>query len=63
MNTRFEGGMAIDATMPYGYENDFMRPVYPIDRVDPKKWFDESEIASAKAIMHGWVETLSRYGR
>jgi hypothetical protein len=40
-----------------------MRPVYPIDRVDPKKWFDESEIASAKAIMHGWVETLSRYGR
>ena len=63
MNTRFEGGMAIDATMPYGYENDFMRPVYPIDRVDPKKWFDDSEIASAKAIMHGWVETLSRYGR
>jgi len=63
MNTRFEGGMAIDATMPFGYENDFMRPVYPIDRVDPKKWFDESEVASAKAIMHGWVETLSRYGR
>jgi gallate decarboxylase subunit C len=63
MNTRFEGGMAIDATMPYGYENDFMRPVYPIDRVDPKKWFDDSDIASAKAIMHGWVETLSRYGR
>ena len=23
----------------------------------------DSEIASAKAIMHGWVETLSRYGR
>src|SRR5947209_228472 len=63
MNTRFEGGMAIDATMPYGYENDFMRPVYPIDRVDPKKWFDDSEVRSAKAIMHGWVETLSRYGR
>jgi 4-hydroxy-3-polyprenylbenzoate decarboxylase len=63
MNTRFEGGMAIDATMPYGFENDFMRPVYPIDRVDPKKWFDDADIKDAKSIMHGWVETLSRYGR
>src|SRR5437667_9998944 len=61
MNTRFEGGMAIDATMPYGYENDFMRPVYPIDRVDPKKWFDDSEIACAKANMRGWDEAPSRY--
>src|SRR5207245_689287 len=35
MNIRFEGGMGIDATVPYGLEKDFMRPVYPIDRVDP----------------------------
>ena len=63
MNTRFEGGAAIDATVPFGYENDFMRPVYPIDRVDPSKWFGDTEIAKAKTLMKGWAEVLSRSGR
>ena len=63
MNTRFEGGMAIDATVPYGYENDFMRPVYPIDRVDPSTWFSGDQIERAKSIMKGWAPTLSRTGR
>jgi UbiD family decarboxylase len=62
-NTRFEGGMGIDATVPFGYEQDFHRPVYPIDRVDPKKWFTEAQINLAKSRMHGWVESLSRTGR
>jgi UbiD family decarboxylase len=65
MNTRFEGGMAIDATVPYGYENDFMRPVYPIDRVDPAGWFDGDQIAKGKALMktQSWAEVLSKSGR
>jgi len=62
-NTRFEGGMGIDATMPFGYEQDFHRPVYPVDRVDLKKWFSDAEIAKGKSIMHGWVEVLARTGR
>ena len=33
-NTSFEGGMGIDATVPFGYESDFMRPVYPVDRIE-----------------------------
>src|SRR6266540_2987187 len=36
MNIRFEGGIGIDATVPYGLEKDFMRPVYPIDRVEDR---------------------------
>jgi 4-hydroxy-3-polyprenylbenzoate decarboxylase len=63
MNTRFEGGMGFDATVPFGFENDFMRPVYPIDRVDPADWFSAPEIAKAKSIMKGWAEVLSRTGR
>ena len=65
MNTRFEGGMAIDATVPYGFENDFMRPVYPIDRVDPARWFDSEQIAKGKQAMKtsSWAEVLSRTGR
>ena len=62
-NTRFEGGMGIDATVPFGYETDFMRPVYPIDRVDPAKWFGVDEVARAKALMQGWVTSLARTGR
>lgn len=63
MNTRFEGGMAIDATIPFGYETDFQRPMYPIDRVDPAKWFGPDEIERAKSLMKGWVELLARTGR
>jgi len=62
-NTRFEGGMGIDATVAFGYENDFMRPVYPIDRVDVSKWLSADDVAMAKKQMHGWVESLSRTGR
>jgi len=62
-NTRFEGGMGIDATVPYGYENDFMRPVYPIDLVDASKFFRTEEIDQAKALMQGWVTSLARTGR
>jgi len=65
MNTRFEGGMAIDATVPYGFENDFMRPVYPIDRVDPSGWFDPEQIAKGKSLMktQSWAEVLAKSGR
>jgi gallate decarboxylase subunit C len=62
-NTRFEGGMGIDATMPFGYEQDFARPIYPVDRVDLKKWFGEADISRGKSVMHGWVEVLARTGR
>jgi 4-hydroxy-3-polyprenylbenzoate decarboxylase len=62
-NTRFEGGMGIDATMPFGYEQDFHRPVYPVDRVDVAKWFGASDLDKARAQMRGWVMSLSRTGR
>ena len=38
-NTRFEGGMGIDATVPFGFESDFLRPVYPIEKVDLDDFF------------------------
>ena len=62
-NTQFEGGMGIDATVPYGYESDFHRPVYPVDRVDPADFFTPEQIANAKSRMHGWLVSLARTGR
>jgi 4-hydroxy-3-polyprenylbenzoate decarboxylase len=55
--------MGIDATVPFGYEQDFHRPAYPIDKVDPKKFFSDADIAKAKQRMRGWVEVLARTGR
>ncbi len=62
-NTRFEGGMGIDATVPFGYESDFLRPVYAVDKVSLSKWFDDAQIANAKGRMRGWVQSLARTGR
>jgi 3-polyprenyl-4-hydroxybenzoate decarboxylase len=62
-NTRFEGGMAIDATVPFGYENDFLRPVYPVDKVKPEDFFTKKDIENAKGRMHGWVTSLAKSGR
>ena len=62
-NTRFEGGMGIDATVPFGYEQDFRRPLYPIDIVKPEDFFTPAQIENAKSRMEGWVLSLARTGR
>ncbi len=62
-NTVFEGGMGIDATVPFGYESDFLRPVYPVDKVDPKDFFTDADIENAKKRMQGWVLSLAKSGR
>ncbi len=62
-NTRFEGGMGIDATVPFGYENDFLRPVYAVDKVNAKDFFKDADIQNAKSRMKGWVLSLARTGR
>ena len=62
-NTVFEGGMGIDATVPYGYEQDFHRPVYPVDKVKAEKFFTDEQIKKMKSHMQGWVLSLARTGR
>ncbi len=62
-NTRFEGGMGIDATVPFGYEQDFHRPVYAVDSVNPTDWFSKEEVARIKGHMQGWVHSLAKTGR
>jgi len=64
-NTVFEGGMGIDATVPYGYESDFLRPIYPVDQVSLDKFLDEQQIKKAKEFMtgKGWVHSLAKTGR
>ena len=58
-----EGGMGIDCTVPFGFESDFLRPVYPIEKVDPTDFFTDDQLANTKARMKGWVQSLAKYGR
>jgi 4-hydroxy-3-polyprenylbenzoate decarboxylase len=55
--------MAIDATVSFGYEQDFQRPVYPIQRVSLEKFFSAADIAKGKSLMRGWAEVVARNGR
>jgi 4-hydroxy-3-polyprenylbenzoate decarboxylase len=54
--------MGIDATVPYGYENDFMRPQYPVDKVKLEDFFSKDQIRNVKERMKGWTELLARTG-
>ena len=55
--------MGIDATVPYGYESDFHRPVYGVDLVKPENFFNEKDIdkirmkkaAEWDASFKGWA--------
>lgn len=62
-NTRYEGGMGIDATVPYGFEDDFMRPVYPVDRVKLEDFFTTEQIGNVRGRLKGWTELLAKTGR
>ena len=61
-NTRYEGGMGIDATVPYGYEADFMRPQYPVGKVKLEDFFSQEQIENVRGRMKGWTELLARMG-
>src|SRR2546427_10243392 len=52
-NTQFERGMGIDATVPFGYESDFLRPHYPRDRVKPEDFFSKNDPQNARPRMAG----------
>jgi gallate decarboxylase subunit C len=62
-NAKFEGGLGIDATVPFGFEADFQRPRYPIDRVDPERFFSNDALRNARSRMKGWAKSLAKTGR
>jgi 4-hydroxy-3-polyprenylbenzoate decarboxylase len=55
--------MGIDATVPFGYEEDFLRPVYPVDKVKPEDFFSKKDIDNAKSRMTAWSHSLAKSGR
>jgi 4-hydroxy-3-polyprenylbenzoate decarboxylase len=62
-NTSFDGGLAIDATIPYGMAAQYERPQYPIDKVDLNRWFPTDVINKIRDKQQGWIRLLSGTGR
>lgn len=61
--TAFEGGLAVDATVPYGKADQFARPRYAVDQVDLRDWFPQSVIDRVSQEQHGWIKWLAQTGQ
>lgn len=58
----FEGGIGIDATVPFEAKGEFQRSHYPVDLIDLKKWFSEEEIAAVRGSQDEYARLLARTG-
>jgi 4-hydroxy-3-polyprenylbenzoate decarboxylase len=58
----FEGGIGIDATVPFEFKGEFTRSHYPVDRIDLRRWFSEEQIATVTASQDEYAKVLARTG-
>ncbi len=57
-----EGGLVIDATVPFNSKSRFPRTHYPVDRVDLNKWLAPEEIAAVQAQQSRHARFLAQIG-
>jgi len=57
-----EGGLVIDATIPFRARTQFRRAHYPVDRVNLSKWFTPEEIAAVQAQQSQHAKFLAEIG-
>ncbi len=62
IEARYEGGLAIDATIPLSLKANFERAHYPVDRIDLRKWLSEDQIAAAKASQSEYARIMAKIG-
>ena len=60
--SKYAGGLALDATVPFQYKWAFERARYPIERIDLRNWFSEKDIAVAKHSLGEYARYLARTG-
>lgn len=59
---RFEGGLAIDATVPFEGKWNFERAKHPVGRVDLKKWISETDLAKIRSHQSEYARLLAERG-
>ncbi|MDP2661797.1 MAG: UbiD family decarboxylase [Dehalococcoidia bacterium] len=60
--SKYEGGIALDCTVPFRYKWAFERARYPVERVDLKRWFAEKDVEKAMNSLGEYARYLSRTG-
>ncbi len=60
--SRYAGGIAIDATVPFEFKWAYERAGYPVDKVDLRKWFQEKDIKQALDSQHPYAKWLAATG-
>lgn len=60
--SRYSGGIAIDATVPFEFKWAYERAPYPVEKVDLGKFFGKAEIERAWAKMPEYAHSLIRLG-
>ncbi len=58
----FQGGMGIDATVPFQAKGDFQRARYAVDKVDFSKWFTKEEMRKMRAQQSEYIRFLGETG-
>jgi len=58
----YEGGIGINATVPYNLKWAYERAKYPVHLIDLRKYFSDEEIQRAQALQSEYARSLSRRG-
>ncbi|MFC2008209.1 UbiD family decarboxylase domain-containing protein [Chloroflexota bacterium] len=57
-----QGGIGIDATLPFAAKWRFERADYPSDKIDLSKWLSPGDIARVRAVQTDYAKLLARTG-
>lgn len=58
----FEGGVGLDATVPFDLKEEFTRSHYPVDKIRLSDWFSDKEIAKIQGMQDEYAKVLARTG-
>jgi len=58
----FTGGLAIDATVPFLSKERYERAHFPVETIDLKNWFTQTEIDTIKTKQSDYAKVLSKKG-
>jgi len=60
--TRYSGGIGIDATVPFEFKEIFDRPQYPMKKIDAKKWFSQQALDKVRFEQTEYARWLADTG-
>ena len=58
----YDGGIGIDATVPFGTKERFTRAKFAVDKFDFRKWFTEDEIKEMRAQQRDYFRWMGEVG-